>query len=314
MPSFNFDSSWLVGTRLVGRAGNGEPGEDGSEWGESNQRHRATIYDVRTGAAVRTFEEPNIGWTYRDGGRAVFDSTGNLLMLDGNLYDTRTGMKHVRFDKLSNSGMAQFHPCGTEVIIGSTVWDVRMLGSRGTDAAMGHKLLHVVPVLDSCHMKFSPLGDALYAWPSINGHGDPLNGLKIVRVLDGRFYREIGQPLQLERFAQDLCVDPTDDFIAVVDRAYSPNDSYCRLLQVGRRTPNLADSDLDDAQSVSSDDDDDDDDDDIMGVPNGDDVDIHMRWSADFGIDPFAWAEMGELMTSGGGEDDVHVVVNGRVI
>ena len=51
-----------------------------------------------------------------------------------------------------------------------------------------------------------------------------------------------------------------------------------------------------------------------MGVPNGDDVDIHMRWSADFGIDPFTWAEMGELMTSGGGEDDVHVVVNGRVI
>ena len=296
LPSFSSDSSWIVGTRLVGRAADREE-EDGTEWGESNQRHRATIYDVQTGKPVQTFEEPNIAWTYRDGGGAVFDPTGRLIVLDGKLYDTRSGTQQAVFDQLSNSGIAQFHPCGTEVIIGTAVWDVRMLGTTGTRASAAHKLLQVVPALDSCNLRFSPLGDALYAWPRINGHGDPLNGLKIVRVLDGRFFREMGQPLQLERFAQDLCVDDTDDYIAIVDRAYSPNDSYCRLFQVGRRTPGVFDSDLDDAQSVSSEEDEDEQDD--------------AQWAANFGIDPEIWREMGAELD---GDSDVRVVVNGQVI
>ena len=156
MPSFNFDSSWLVGTRLVGRAGNGEPGEDGSEWGESTGTAR--LYTM-FGQALRCAPlRAQHGLDYRDGGRAVFDSTGNLLMLDGNLYDTRTGMKHVRFDKLSILEWHNFIHAARRSSLDPLSGMCACLDREEQMLRWGTSCCMVV--LDSCHV-IQPLGDAL---------------------------------------------------------------------------------------------------------------------------------------------------------
>ena len=53
------------------------------------------------------------------------------------------------------------------------------------------------------------------------------------------------------RFVNDICIDNSDDYLAMTDHAYTPMDCKVNLFEIGRRKPNEADSDMDDAQDDS---------------------------------------------------------------
>ena len=67
--------------------------------------------------------------------------------------------------------------------------------------------------------------------------------------------------------ARDLCVDRNDDYIAITIDTHLPTESCVKLFEVGRKKPNEADSDMDDAQTDSGEEDEDDDE---FGFHDGD--------------------------------------------
>ena len=75
-----------------------------------------------------------------------------------------------------------------------------------------------------------------------------------MRVFDILQPYHISIPIYLfrvARFVSDICIDDSDDFLGMTDHAYTPMDCKVNLYEIGRRKPNEADSDMDDAQDES---------------------------------------------------------------
>uniref|UniRef100_A0A158R6C1 LisH domain-containing protein n=1 Tax=Syphacia muris TaxID=451379 RepID=A0A158R6C1_9BILA len=84
-------------------------------------RERATVYDVETGRGIVTLFDECLANHYSRN-RATFDTTDDLVLNDGILWDIRSASKPVhKFDKLNSSVSGVFHPHGSEVIINTEV-------------------------------------------------------------------------------------------------------------------------------------------------------------------------------------------------
>lgn len=103
----------------------------------------ATIFDLNTGQEISKFQ-PTIYNQYTKN-RATFYPTDELILSDGVLWDVRSGKEIHKFDKLNLMISGVFHPNGLEVVSNTEVWDLRTF-----------HLLRTVPVLDQCHVFFSP--------------------------------------------------------------------------------------------------------------------------------------------------------------
>lgn len=266
-PQFSHDSRSIVSSHVVHEASN-LPASI-----QIGQRYRTTVHDVETKKTAQILEDVN-GTTMYSSGSCCFDPLDRQVFCDGQLWDLRSNSVIHRFDRLGNEGNAVFHPRRSELIVDSAIWDLRMLGSDGGGSGGGttttttssrsgrtSRLLKVVPALDDSVCTFSACGDALYTYKIANGD---LRGRtnQVVRVLDGWDQDDIGQPIELEdNDARSLCTDLHDDYIAITVDGQVRSESCVKLYEVGRRKPNEADSDMDDAQSESEAADDDEEDD-----------------------------------------------------
>lgn len=221
----------------------------------------ANIYDVSTGRRLARLHDAERANNYTRN-RATFNATDELVLNDGVLWDVDSGKSVHKFDKFNPNVSGVFHPNGLEVIINSEVWDLR-----------NFHLLHTVPGLDQCHIRFNNAGNVIYG--AI--HQDEDDGLddNIVkspfgssfRTFDGTDYSCIAT-IDVKRNIFDLCTDSSDCYLAVIENQRSPetyhDESLCRLYEVGR----LKDEDDDQAEeedegpNEEEDDDDDDEDDD----------------------------------------------------
>jgi hypothetical protein len=99
------------------------------------------------------------------------------------LWDLRGAGTVHRFDKLSNGGnYGAFHPNGHDVMIDSTVWDIRT-----------HNLRCMTGV-DQCVVRFNAHGDVIYAYRPVPGDDMELGrkrprDFSAVHVLDAKDYR-----------------------------------------------------------------------------------------------------------------------------
>jgi hypothetical protein len=247
-PSFSHSGDRIIGSKVI-ESDDRNGSSQSSSVRETGPRHQISIYDVETGVEMISLDDTSNGYTYPISS-AKFDVTDNVIVCDGKLWDVRTKRLLYRFDKLGNMGHASFHPSGNQLLIDSAVWDLRT-----------RKLVQVVPALDRCEVEFSSLGDALFAYPRPATGSMLREAQKEVRILHGGTYGDLGKPLPLERFATDLCVDNTDGYMLVTDHGFTPNDCRVNLFEIGRRKPNEADSDMDDAQDDSESEEHEDDDD-----------------------------------------------------
>ncbi|KAJ8302050.1 hypothetical protein KUTeg_021037 [Tegillarca granosa] len=110
----------------------------------------AHIYDVATGQQLLKLYDADKANNYRDN-RATFHPTDDLVLNDGVLWDARSGKSIHKFDKFNSFVSGIFHPMGLELIINSE-WDLRT-----------YHLLHTVPSLDQCQIRFNNSGDVIYA-------------------------------------------------------------------------------------------------------------------------------------------------------
>eukprot|EP00105_Crassostrea_gigas_P019132 XP_011437507.1 PREDICTED: protein VPRBP [Crassostrea gigas] len=110
----------------------------------------ANIYDVSTGQRILKLFEANKANNYREN-RATFNPTDELVLNDGVLWDIRSGKSIHKFDKFNDNISGVFHPMGLEIIINSEVWDIR-----------SYHLLHTVPALNQCQIRFNNRGDIIY--------------------------------------------------------------------------------------------------------------------------------------------------------
>jgi HIV-1 Vpr-binding protein len=251
-PKFSHDNKWIVSSHIVHEASN-LPAQI-----QIGQRYRTTIHDIETKVPLYTLEDMNGSIMYRSGS-CCFHPLDQQVFCDGQLFDLKSNALIHRFDRLGENGHAVFHPRRSELIVDSAVWDLRMLGRSSNSRPHGSntstsKLLNVVPALKGSISTFSYSGDALYTYKTEHHDEMSHHSNQVVRVLDGwdKKFADIGQPIELEdHFAKSLCTDLHDDYIAITVDANMRPESYVKLYEVGRRKPNEADSDMDDAQSES---------------------------------------------------------------
>lgn len=213
-----------------------------------------------TGTAAGGARTPNVCFSRAD---------GHLVLSDGVLWDVRSPASTVvhRFDRLSSGGgnFGAFHPNGHDALIDGTVWDLRT-----------HGLRTMVPGVERCAFKFSACGEVIYAYRPggpeaqaeeeafggrANKRGSGREATTCVQVLDAQDYHTI-HVHETERRVLDVAVDDVDLYLSIVEGSATPvgpflaDDALCRLYEVGRRRPDEADSDLDDAHSSEDEDDD----------------------------------------------------------
>ncbi len=253
--------------------------------GLQHNHNVAQIYDAEIGTLLRTLSlRDALGEAYSSqqqqpnqqlmgGGASSMTPTGasgtpnisfspaenHLLLCNGVLWDDREPSVVHRFDRLSHGGsnFGAFHPNGNDVLLDGTVWDLRT-----------HSLRTMMPGVEHCAVKFSACGDVLYAYRP-GGHEDAesfrnnkrARELTCIQVIDAADYQTI-HVQETERNVLDLAVDDVDLYLSVVEGSFTPvgpffaDDAICRLYEVGRRRPDEADSDLDDAHSSEEEDDD----------------------------------------------------------
>jgi HIV-1 Vpr-binding protein len=111
------------------------------------------------------------------------------VLLDGFLWDLRGPSLVHRFDKLSNGpgNVGLFHPNGNDVVIDSSVWDLRTFSLR------------CMTGVDQCVMRFSAWGDVMYAFrpPGLlgeegeGGRGKRQRDGHTIHILDASDYKAI---------------------------------------------------------------------------------------------------------------------------
>jgi len=228
------------------------------------KEEKAHIYDVTTGRLITTLYDENKANNYSRN-RATFSPTDDLALNDGVLWDVHTGKTIHKFDKFNPNVSGVFHPMGSEIIINSEVWDLRTF-----------HLLHTVPALDQCQLRFNHAGDVIYgAIPQLE-EDDTLDESSVkkspfgssFRTFDGTDYSNIAT-IDVKKNIFDLCTDSSDCYLAVVEDQRGPEtiseESICRLYEVGRlrdEDDDLAEDEDDECDEIDDDDDDDDEDDD----------------------------------------------------
>ena len=80
----------------------------------------ATLYDVTTGQTVLTLKDENRSNNYL-WNRATLNSSDDLALNDGVLWDVNSGKIVHKFDKFNANVSGVFHPNGLEIIINSEV-------------------------------------------------------------------------------------------------------------------------------------------------------------------------------------------------
>ncbi|CAM9975755.1 unnamed protein product [Ectocarpus sp. 12 AP-2014] len=240
------------GTRAAGVVypqigGLGEDQRYNQTWGAQQ------VLDVETGSVLARLWDarsrplyplPNVG----------FNATDDLVVTDGALWDPRRGLRVYQFDKLGGGGgFGLFHPNGNEVVVDEGVWDLRT-----------HRLLRTLPCQDGTVMKPDPGGDVFYTYkPAPAGDFFDLPQKRAAQdtcfgVLDSSTYDQIHSH-DTEKAVIQLSTDDgggDGSCISVVERAdplLNTVDTVCSLYEIGRKRPDEADSDLDDAMSEDSD-------------------------------------------------------------
>ena len=80
----------------------------------------ATLYDVTTGQTVLTLKDENRSNNYL-WNRATLNSSDDLALNDGVLWDVNSGKIVHKFDKFNANVSGVFHPNDLEIIINSEV-------------------------------------------------------------------------------------------------------------------------------------------------------------------------------------------------
>ncbi|XP_055999036.1 DDB1- and CUL4-associated factor 1-like isoform X3 [Ostrea edulis] len=228
----------------------------------------ANIYDVLTGKKILKLFDANRANNYMLN-RATFNPTDELILNDGVLWDVRSGKSIHKFDKFNPNISGVFHPMGLEIIINSEVWDIR-----------SHHLLHTVPALDQCQLRFNNRGDVIYAIYKRNEEEmEDLKGRSpyshTFRTFDATDYTSITTIDVKSESISDLCTDKSDFYLAVVENLKTDlgtEENVCKLYEIGR----LRDEDdrpEEDEDELDMDDVDDDDDDILTDFNNSNDED-----------------------------------------
>ncbi|XP_062387404.1 DDB1- and CUL4-associated factor 1 isoform X3 [Sardina pilchardus] len=250
------------------------------------KEHVAHIYDIQTGQKTLTLNNPDLANNYKKN-CATFNSTDDLVLNDGVLWDVRSAQAIHKFDKFNMNISGVFHPSGQEVIINTEIWDLRTF-----------HLLHTVPALDQCRIVFNNNGTVIYgAMRQADDDDDMLEQQmkspfgSSFRTFDATDYKPIAT-IDVKRNIFDLCTDTKDCYLAVIENQDAINmDTVCRLYEVGRQR--LAEEEEDEEDQDEDDQEDDDDDDD-----SDDDIDdIDMD---DIETDPI----LAELNDNNGEEED----------
>lgn len=223
----------------------------------------AHIYDVGTGHCLTTLHDADKASNYVRN-HATFNPSDDLVLNDGVLWDVDTGKSIHKFDKFNANMSGVFHPNGLEIIINSEVWDIRT-----------YHLLHTVPALDQCEIRFNHAGNVIYG-AIYHSDDDDIKADdsqqrssfgSSFRTFDGSDYSNIAT-VDVKKTIFDLCTDLSDCYLAVIENQRSPDslteESLCRLYEVGRLKDDEDDQveEEDDGQEDEEDDNDDDYDDD----------------------------------------------------
>ena len=251
-------------------------------------RVKASVFDLTTLNAICSLdsgEHIGISQTYRRPCITFGIEPGegdNIVVSDGILWDCRVPTIVHRFDRLSTMGSTTFHPNGNELIIDSAIWDLRQ-----------YALLRTVPLLESCQVRFKSEGDVMIAFnpytiEDLHAGKRVNDDNSVFHVLDGSGYTAISKQ-SVDRdgvavYGLDLDTTSGLGLVAVTEAQLDVNgiqDSWCRVLEPGKRKPDENDSDAEEEDSegdeeweeVEEDDDDVDIDEDDVDMDE-DDVDL----------------------------------------
>ncbi|KAF7666708.1 hypothetical protein LDENG_00096490 [Lucifuga dentata] len=245
------------------------------------KEHIAHIYDIQTGQKTLTLNNPDLANNYKRN-CATFNSTDDLVLNDGVLWDVRTAQAIHKFDKFNMNISGVFHPNGLEVIINTEIWDLRTF-----------HLLHTVPALDQCRIVFNNSGTVIYGAMLQADDEDDMMEMQMkspfgssFRTFNATDYKPIAT-IDVKRNIFDLCTDTKDCYLAVIENQDSvKTDTVCRLYEVGRQRLAEEEEEEDEEDQEDNDQEEDDDDDE----DSDDDVDT----------DPL----IAELENENGGEDE----------
>ncbi|CAH1785027.1 unnamed protein product [Owenia fusiformis] len=198
----------------------------------ATKEETAHIYDVETGRCLQTFFDQDKANNYVSN-RATFSPTDDLVLNDGVLWDVNSGKLIQKFDKFNPNISGVFHPMGLEIIINSEVWDLR-----------SYHLLHTVPALDQCRIRFNQAGDVIYGAIHQLEDDDDREEEKIkspygstFRTFDANDYSNIAT-IDVKKNIFDMCTDVSDCYLAVIENSKNEEtlseESICHLYEVGR--------------------------------------------------------------------------------
>lgn len=197
---------------------------------------QASVFDIETGNKIVTLFDAEKANHYTKN-KATFNNTDDLILNDGVLWDANNAKVIHKFDKFNPDVSGVFHPMGLEIIINSEVWDLRTF-----------HLLHTVPALDQCEIRFNHNADVIYGAHTAlsdtrslddedekDPHKSPFGSS--FRTFDARDYTNIAT-IDVKKTIYDLCTDSSDCYLAVVENNRSPEnlteESICRLYEVGK--------------------------------------------------------------------------------
>jgi HIV-1 Vpr-binding protein len=231
----------------------------------------ARIYDVATCRVIQSLYHKDMSNSYTRN-QATFNYTDDLVLNDGVLWDIDSGKPIHKFDKFNPSVSGVFHPMGMEVIINSEVWDLRTF-----------RLLHTVPGLDKCNVRFNHSGDVIFGAIHQMDDDTDMDDDTIkspfgsaFRTFDATDYSQIAT-IDVKKNIFDLCADKSDCYLAVVENVKNEEamaeESFCHLYAIGR-TRGKEGADDEEEEEDEAGDDADDDDDDEDDDDDDDDADI----------------------------------------
>jgi len=190
--------------------------------------YTAHIYDLSTGKLHLKLADPhNLNRYMRN--IATFNSTDDLVLNDGCLWDVRAAKLLHKFDKFNEYVSGVFHPSGLEIVINSEIWDIRT-----------YHLLDTCTSLDQCRSIFNAKGDIIYGVKYVepDEEFDFVFGANMVGPYDSAFrtfdaydYSVIATT-DSKKTIFDLCPDQNDSVIAVIEGSCA--ESVCRLYEIGR--------------------------------------------------------------------------------
>lgn len=177
----------------------------------------ATVYNIVDQDNMQSYDRPQISFVGDD---------EHLLVFDGKLWDIRSSQCVHRFDKLSNSGMTAVHPCKPEILIDSSVWDLRTFN-----------LAQTIPILDGCKMNFNTVHSVLFAHKVPNFQEfQPNIENNFFHVLDASYYQHLHTEMIDKENMElwDVHVDRHGlGYLATLGG--SSEDSLCRVMEIGKR-------------------------------------------------------------------------------